>query len=103
MSSKLRNHQRVARVSRQAMIDLLDEHPLTALTPSYKHVKFEYNRESDSGYLTLAPGKTAESKQVLPGIIFDVNAAGQLIGVEFAQFSSRFAAQFKPARLRKTG
>ncbi|HVT87777.1 MAG TPA: hypothetical protein VHD56_02910 [Tepidisphaeraceae bacterium] len=33
MSSKLRNHQRIARLSREKIEQLLNEHPLTAIEP----------------------------------------------------------------------
>jgi len=103
MSSRLRNHQRIARVSRQRTIDLLNEHPLTAIDPSKQDVKFDYDPRRDVAYLRLSRGKVAASQEVEPDLILDIGTAGQIVGVEFLRFARRFAAQFKQHPLRKTG
>lgn len=60
-----------------------------------KPVKFEYDRETDAAYLTVARGKVVESEEVEPGLIVDLGANDQIVGVEILRFARRFA--------RKTG
>jgi uncharacterized protein YuzE len=60
-----------------------------------KPVKFEYDQETDAAYLTIGRGKVVESEEVEPGLIVDVGADEQIIGIEILRFARRFA--------RKTG
>ncbi len=55
-----------------------------------KRVKLAYDPEVDAAYLTLATGKVVESEKVQPGVIVDLDAEDQILGVEFLRFSRRF-------------
>lgn len=55
-----------------------------------KSVKFEYDREIDAAYLTIRRGKVVESEEVEPGLIVDLGADDEVVGVEILRFTSRF-------------
>jgi len=55
-----------------------------------KSVKFEYDAEVDAAYLTLRSGKILESEQVQPGLIVDLGADDQIVGIEILRFGRRF-------------
>jgi uncharacterized protein YuzE len=55
-----------------------------------KAVKFEYDRETDAAYLKLGRGKVVDSEEVEPGLIVDVGADGEIVGVEILRFTRRF-------------
>lgn len=55
-----------------------------------KSVKFEYDREADAAYLTICKGKVVESEEVEPGLILDVGADDQIVGVEILRITRRF-------------
>ena len=55
-----------------------------------KSVKFEYDAEVDAAYLTLRAGKFLESEQVQPGLIVDLGADDQIVGIEILRFGRRF-------------
>ena len=61
----------------------------------HKPVKFEYDRDTDAAYLKIGRGKVVESEEVEPGLIVDLGADDQIVGVELLRFTSRFG--------RKTG
>ena len=63
-----------------------------------KRIKFDYDPETDAAYLSLASGKIVESEQVEPGLIVDLSADDQVIGVEILRFARRFQRQSKPAK-----
>ena len=56
-----------------------------------KSIKFEYDREADAAYLRLRRGKVAESEEVEPGLIVDLDSDDQIVGVEILRFARRFA------------
>jgi len=62
-----------------------------------QHIRFEYDREVDAAYLTLARGKVAESAEVTPGVVVDRDARKRIIGIEILRFAKRFLAQSRPA------
>jgi uncharacterized protein YuzE len=63
---------------------------------SLKAVNFEYDPDVDAAYLTLARGKVEESEEIKPGVVVDLNARGQIVGVEILRFAKRFMSQIKP-------
>jgi uncharacterized protein YuzE len=61
----------------------------------HKSIKFEYDRESDAAYLRIRRGKVIESEEVEPGLIVDLGADDQVVGVEILRFTRRFARRTK--------
>lgn len=55
-----------------------------------KSVKFEYDRDADAAYLKIGRGKVVESEEVQPGLIVDLDADDQVVGVEILRFTRRF-------------
>jgi uncharacterized protein YuzE len=45
-------------------------------------MKFHYYPETDSLYIDLSEKKSAESREVVPGVVMDFDADGQLVGVD---------------------
>jgi len=58
-----------------------------------KAIKFEYDKDADAAYLTIARAKVAESEEVEPGLIVDFDADDQVVGVEILRFSRRFGRE----------
>jgi uncharacterized protein YuzE len=58
-----------------------------------KQIKFEYDAEVDAAYLSLRPGRVAESEEVQPGLVVDFTSKGEIVGVEILNFRKRFNAQ----------
>ncbi len=66
-----------------------------------KTIKFEYDPEVDAAYLTLSRGRVAESEEVRPGIVVDLDASNEIVGIEILRFTKRFRASagaIKPMR-----
>ena len=59
-------------------------------------MRLKVDKESDALYLRLDEAAVVESEEVQPGIVFDYDAAGNMIGVEILSLSKRVA----PERLR---
>jgi uncharacterized protein YuzE len=60
-----------------------------------KSIKFEYDRDVDAAYLRLRRGKVVESEEVEPGLIVDLGADDQVMGVEILRFARRFSRRAK--------
>ena len=45
-------------------------------------IKIDFDPEVDSAYLQLDDEKIIESEEVIPGVVFDFNSRGGLVGVE---------------------
>jgi len=45
-------------------------------------MKFHYYPETDSLYIDLSEKKSVDSREVVPGVILDFDADGQLVGVD---------------------
>ena len=58
-----------------------------------KAIKLEYDRDTDAAYLTLHRSKVVESEEVEPGLIVDMGADDQIVGIEILRFSRRFAGK----------
>ena len=45
-------------------------------------MKFRYYPETDSLYLDLSEGVSADSREIAPGVVLDFDAAGRLVGID---------------------
>lgn len=45
-------------------------------------MKMKYYRETDSLYIDLSENPSAESKEVSEGVVLDYDAAGNLVGID---------------------
>lgn len=52
-------------------------------------MKIEYDQKADAMYIRLLAGKVAESDEVRPGVVFDFDAAGRVLGIEMLDVSKR--------------
>lgn len=50
-------------------------------------MKIEYDRDTDSLYIALRSTRAISAKEVEPGIIFDFDANGKVIGIDFENAS----------------
>ena len=54
-------------------------------------MKLTIDREADALYLDLDDSPAAESEEISPGVIFDYNAEGKVVGIEMLYLSKRVA------------
>jgi uncharacterized protein YuzE len=52
-------------------------------------MKIEYDQKADAMYIRLLAGTVAESDEVRPGVVFDFDAAGRVLGIEMLDISKR--------------
>jgi uncharacterized protein YuzE len=52
-------------------------------------MKIEYDQKADAMYIRLLAGTVAESEEVRPGVVFDFDAAGRVLGIEMLDVSQR--------------
>jgi uncharacterized protein YuzE len=52
-------------------------------------MKLKVDEKADALYLRLDDSKITESEEVLPGVILDLNADNQVVGVEILNLSRR--------------
>ena len=52
-------------------------------------MKVEYDPKADAMYIRLLAGTVAESEEVRPGVVFDFDAAGRVLGIEMLDVSQR--------------
>jgi uncharacterized protein YuzE len=105
LSAKLKNHQRIARLSRAKIEALLEEHPLTSLRAPTRDIKLEYDPASDTAYLAVSKGPVWESQKIRGGLIVDFGPDGQIVGIDIPHAMKRFAAALPAkaaSRHRKT-
>ena len=55
-------------------------------------MKLTIDREADALYLDLDSTPAAESEEIAPGVIFDYNADGKVVGIEIYLHLPRIAA-----------
>ncbi len=62
-------------------------------------IKTSYDPEADAMFIWLAPesAKSAETREVAPGVILDFDAVGRLIGIEVMDVRSRVTGDVSPA------
>ena len=56
-------------------------------------MKITYDTEADALYIRIADGEFAENREVMPGVILDVSAGGDLLGIEILEASTRCPVQ----------
>ena len=66
-------------------------------------MKFHYYPETDSLYIDLSEKASADSREVVPGVVLDFDAEGHLVGIDIDQASrianlSRLEAQALPIK-----
>lgn len=52
-------------------------------------MKVEFDPQADALYIRLREGEVAESDEVRPGVIFDLDAEGRVLGIEMLDVSTR--------------
>ena len=52
-------------------------------------MKIEYDQQAYAMYIRLLAGTVAESDEVRPGVVFDFDAAGRVLGIEMLDVSKR--------------
>ena len=52
-------------------------------------MKIEYDQQADAMYIRLRAGKVIESEEVRPGVVFDFDDQGQVLGIEMLDVSQR--------------
>ena len=52
-------------------------------------MKIEYNPKADAMYIRLIVGTVVESDELRPGVVFDFDAAGRVLGIEMLDVSQR--------------
>ena len=52
-------------------------------------MKIEYDQKADAMYIRLLAGTVAESDEVRPGVVFDFDAAGRVLGIEMLDVRKR--------------
>jgi uncharacterized protein YuzE len=56
-------------------------------------MKLTIDREADALYLDLDESPAADSKEISPGVIFDYNAEGTVVGIEMLYLSKRVTSE----------
>ena len=56
-------------------------------------MKLKLDKESDSLYFRLDESTIVESEEVQPGVVLDYNAAGDVVGIELLNLSTRVSPQ----------
>ena len=64
-------------------------------------MKFHYDKKADALYLRFDDKRYAESDEVAPGVIFDYDRAGRIIGMEVLEASKRFPSAFQASFNKK--
>ena len=54
-------------------------------------MKTRYDPDADALYMRLAEGQVAESDEVRPGIVLDLDAEGRVVGIEILDASQHLA------------
>ena len=52
-------------------------------------MKIEYDQQADSMYIRLRAGTVAESEEIRPGLVFDYDVEGKVLGIEMLDVSER--------------
>jgi uncharacterized protein YuzE len=52
-------------------------------------MQIEYDPKADAMYIRLIAGTVVESDEVRPGVVFDLDAAGRVLGIEMLDVSQR--------------
>lgn len=52
-------------------------------------MKIEYDPKADAMYIRLIAGTVVESDELRPGVVFDFDANGRVLGIEMLDVSKR--------------
>ena len=52
-------------------------------------MKIEHDQQADAMYIRLRAGTVVESEEIRPGIVFDYDAEGKVLGIEMLDVSKR--------------
>ena len=52
-------------------------------------MKIEYDQQADVMYIRLRAGSLFESEEIRPGVVFDFDIDGKLLGIEMLDVSER--------------
>ncbi len=52
-------------------------------------MRIEYDQQADAMYIRLRAGAVAESDEVRPGVVFDFDDQGRVLGIEMLDVSER--------------
>jgi uncharacterized protein YuzE len=52
-------------------------------------MEIEYNQQADAMYIRLRSGAVAESEEIRPGVVFDYDVEGKVLGIEMLDVSER--------------
>jgi len=52
-------------------------------------MKIEYDQQADVMYIRLRAGSVFESEEIRPGVVFDFDIDGKLLGIEMLDVSER--------------
>ncbi|OIP21208.1 MAG: DUF2283 domain-containing protein [Comamonadaceae bacterium CG_4_9_14_0_8_um_filter_60_18] len=52
-------------------------------------MKIEYDPKADAMYIRLIAGTVVDSDEVRPGVVFDFDASGRVLGIEMLDVSLR--------------
>ena len=52
-------------------------------------MKIEYDHKADAMYIRLIAGTVVESEEVRPGVVFDFDINGRVLGIEMLDVSQR--------------
>jgi uncharacterized protein YuzE len=52
-------------------------------------MKIEYDRQADAMYIRLRAGTVVESEEIRPGVVFDYDLEGKVLGIEMLDVSER--------------
>ena len=56
-------------------------------------MKLNYHRETDSLYIDLSERTSVESREISDGVVLDYDAAGNLVGIDIDNASTKVALQ----------
>jgi uncharacterized protein YuzE len=60
-------------------------------------MKIEYDQQADAMYIRLRAGDVSESEEVRPGVALDLDANGQVLGIEMLDASKRIDSPWELA------
>ena len=52
-------------------------------------MKIQYDQQADVMYIRLRAGTVVESEEIRPGIVFDYDVEGKVLGIEMLDVSER--------------
>jgi hypothetical protein len=52
-------------------------------------MKIEYDQHADAMYIRLRAGTVVESEEIRPGVVFDYDVEGKVLGIEMLDVSER--------------